>query len=235
MFVSTFNWEELSKRGWIPTRRGYSLIWVKWAVKRSTDKTVLGGTVLGGYLVWGGGFSKSVIFTSVERPWSAAFTASQLPVCIVLYLCWTVTQSGTTQINWEESFFDVYLAKSMLVVFFSLSVYAYRFDRIAFGGLSLNRWSPSYPQEGQFPKKMRKDKNLLRYFGMSSIINYYCRKSLVLNFKLQFFPSSTPFVLFCFREYNSNLDFRKLAWTFFAYFCYLFYEAMLVVFELSFA
>ena len=98
--------------------------------------------------------------------------------------------------------------------FFSLSVYAYRFDRIAFGGLSLNRWSPSYPQEGQFPKKMRKDKNLLRYFGMSSIINYYCRKSLVLNFKLQFSPSSTPFVLFCFREYNSNLDFRKLAWTF---------------------
>ena len=132
-------------------------------------------------------------------------------------------------------FFDVYLAKSMLVVFFSLSVYAYRFDRIAFGGLSLNRSSPSYPQEGQFPNKMRKDKNLLRYFGMSSIINYYCRKSLVLNFKLQFFPSSTPFVLFCFREYNSNLDFRKLAWTFFAYFCYLFYGAMLVVSELSFA
>ena len=117
MFVSTFNWEELSKRGWIPTRKGYSLIWVKWAVKRSTDKTVLGGTVLGGYLVWSGGFSKSVIFTSVERSWSP-FTASQLPVCIVLYLCWTVTQSGTTQINWEESFFDVYLAKSMLVVFF---------------------------------------------------------------------------------------------------------------------
>ena len=123
----------------------------------------------------------------------------------------------------------------MLVVFFSLSVYAYRFDRIAFGGLSLNRSSPSYPQEGQFPNKMRKDKNLLRYFGISSIINYYCRKSLVLNFKLQFFPSSTPFVLFCFREYNSNLDFRKLAWTFFAYFCYLFYGAMLVVFKLSFA
>ena len=119
--------------------------------------------------------------------------------------------------------------------FFSLSVYAYRFDRIAFGGLSLNRSSPSYPQEGQFPNKMRKDKNILRYFGMSSIINYYCRKSLVLNFKLKFFPSSTPFVLFCFREYNSNLDFRKLAWTFFAYFCYLFYGAMLVVFELSFA
>ena len=93
----------------------------------------------------------------------------------------------------------------MLVVFFSLSVYAHRFDRIAFGGLSLNRSSPSYPQEGQFPNKMRKDKNLLRYFGMSSIINYYCRKSLVLNFKLQFSLPLPPLYYFVFANTTLTL------------------------------